>query len=162
MRTSILSAMTLALMAASTAAVAAQGSGHYYNHTTSTKRITLPNGNTAILSHFFEMTTTDNANDPMDHLAGSCSSQSIVSRDGETLAGSGVCFSKDSDGNSLTRWFKLDETGTTRCPHGCGSYGYLAGTGKFKGVTGGGTWKQTHKFGDAASSGSFSGTYKLP
>jgi hypothetical protein len=162
MRTSILTAITLALLTASAAAVAAQDSGHYYNHVTSEKKIPLPNGNTAILSHFFEMTTTDNANDPMDHLAGSCSAQSIVSKDGKTLAGSGVCFSKDSDGNSLTHWFKLDETGTARCPHGCGSYGYLAGTGKFNGVTGGGTWKQTHKFGDVASSGTFKQTSSKP
>lgn len=161
MRTSVLSVITLALLTVS-AAAAAQSSGHYYNHTTSEKRIALPNGNTAILSHFFELTATDKANDPMNHLAGSCSGQFIVSKDGKTLAGDGICFSKDTEGDSLTHWWKMDAAGTASCPNVCGSYGYMQGTGKFKGVTGGGTWKQTHRFGHEASSGTFTPSNRTP
>lgn len=162
MRTSILSAITLTLLAASAAAGAAGASGHYYNQLTSETKTTLPNGNTAILSHFSQITVTDNANDPMDHLAGSCSGQTIVSKEGKTLSSSGICFLKDTQGNSLTNWWKLDEDGTANCPDGCGNHGILSGTGKFKGLTGGGTWKRTYTFGDVASSGTFTQTSSKP
>lgn len=162
MRTSMLSAITLALLTASAAAAAAETAGHYYNHTTSEKKIALPNGNTAVQTHFFEMIVTDDANDPTNHLAGSCTSQTIVSKDGKTLSASGICFLKDSDGDSLPHWYKFGESGTASCPNGCGSYGFMPGTGKFKGLTGSGTWKQTHKFGDVASSGTFKQTYSKP
>lgn len=162
MRETILSAITLVLFTASAAAAAAEASGHYYNHDISQTKIALPNGNTAIQTHFFEMIVTDNANDPTNHLAGSCTSQTIVSKDGKTLSASGICFMKDTNGDSLPHWFKFGEAGTANCPKQCGSFGFMPGTGKFKGVTGGGTWKRTHKFGDVASSGTFKQTYSKP
>jgi hypothetical protein len=162
MRTSILSATAMALLSATAVAAAAQTSGHYYNHTTSVDRIALPNGNTAVQTRFFEMIVTDSVNDPTNHLAGSCSAQTIVSKDGKTLSASGICFMKDSDGDSLPHWFKFGETGTASCPEQCGSFGFMPGTGKFKGITGSGTWKRTHAFGDAASSGTFTQTYRTP
>lgn len=160
MRTSICFAITLAVLATSAAASAAGTSGHYYTHTTSRTRTVLPNGNTSVRWNYYILQATDNASDPMNNTAGHCTGNAILDKQGKQVAASGICFYKDEDGNSMPLSWTMDEAGTTKCPYGCGHYTLLPGTGKFKGMTGGGTFDQTHLFGDhEGSSGTFKGTY---
>ncbi len=164
MRMLTLPAITLALLAASSAASAAQATAHFYTHTISQTRTTLPNGNTSVLTRYYIHVVPDNADDPMGQRAGNCMGESIVAGDGKEIAASGICFTRDPAGNSVSHWWKMDEAGTAKCPHVCGHYGFLPGTGsgKFKGVTGGGTFVRTLAFGDEGSSGTARGTYKMP
>lgn len=161
MRMQTLSIMALALLTLSAAASAAESAGYYYNHTISESKTTLPNGNTSVLSQFYNQGASNNANDPVKNTAGNCSSNAIVSKQGKVLSATGICFRQDVDGNSFSYWWKMDEDGTAKCPSMCGSVGILGGTGKFKGMTGHGTFVQTHDFGDG-SSGTSRLSYQMP
>ena len=43
----------------------------------------------------------------------------------------------------------------------CGSWGYFAGTGRFKGLQGTGTWQRTNVIGDL-SWGTWKNSYSMP
>lgn len=161
MRMRLLTLPALLLLTLSAAASADETTGHYYIHAISETRSTLPDGNTAVLQHFYILGTSDNADAPMNNTAGNCTGNSIVSSEGKTLAASGICFRQDDQGNSFSYWWKRDESDSAKCPHGCGSYRIIDGTGKFKGLTGSGTYVVEHEFADG-SSGSSKGSYQMP
>jgi|GEM_PF-3077819 len=158
MRTFVFSALTLAVLAASAAASAASTSGHFYTHTTSRTKTALPDGNTSVRWNYYILQVTDNASDPLNNTAGNCSGNAILDKQGKELAASGICFFKDEAGDSVPLSWATDEAGTAKCPYGCGHFTFLPGTGKFKGMTGGGTFDETHLFGDHEGS---SGTLKI-
>lgn len=158
MRTSLFAGITLAVLAASAAASAASTSGHFYTHTTSRTKTVLPNGNTSVRWDYYILQVTDNASDPLNNTAGHCTGNAILDKQGKDLAASGICFFKDEAGDSLPLTWTMDEAGTAKCPFGCGHVTILPGTGKFKGMTGRGTFDQTHLFGDHEGS---SGTLKI-
>ncbi|MGA7966891.1 MAG: hypothetical protein WCB49_13575 [Gammaproteobacteria bacterium] len=158
MRTSIFSAIALAVLAASATASAASTSGHFYTHTTSRTKTVLANGNTSVLWSYYILQVTDNASAPMNNTAGNCTGNAIFDKQGKEIAGGGICFFKDEAGDSLPLTWSTDEAGTAKCPNGCGHFTMLPGTGKFKGMTGGGTFDETHLFGDHEGS---SGTLKI-
>lgn len=162
MRTKLLSFLALALLALAGAASAAESTGHYYTYTISKTKTDLANGNTSAVWQFYILGSSNNANDPQNNTAGNCTGHAIVSSQGKPVSESGMCFRQDSDGDSFSYWWKMDEAGTARCPDSCGSFGYVDGTGKFKGLTGGGTYVHTHDFAGGGSSGTYKDTYKMP
>jgi hypothetical protein len=143
------------LLAASAVALAGESTGRFTSHTGLTTETVLPDGGKAVVIHYYQLYVSDKADDPMNDTAGDCVGKLILSKEGKTISGSGVCFAKDVSGDGTSLWWKVDEAGTARCPDLCGSFGYVDAYGKFKGVTGGGTWVRTHLFGDGTN-----GTYK--
>lgn len=162
MRTLTLSVAVLALLAASGAASATESSGHYYNVPGTETKTTLPDGNISIQGQYYHLTQSDHAADPINATAGSCFDNVITTKAGKVLSGSGFCYEQDDQGNGTTLSWKIDEAGTAKCPAQCGTWQYVDGYGKFKGVTGGGTWTTTHRFANGVSFGTDTGNYKLP
>lgn len=94
------------------------------------------------------------ADDPASSLgpaAGTCSGSTVES---ESLSVGGHCDFVDMDGDVWTIWYKADQEG--------GSWGFLAGTGKFNGIHGGGTFRGGEAWSDGRGINYWDGTYTLP
>lgn len=148
----------IVLLAASVAAFAGDANGRFANHDTKVTQTVLADGRTVVSFDYYELWITDNADDPIANSKGDCAGRMILSKEGATLSGSGVCFTTNLSGDGTTLWWKVDEAGTSRCPDICGSWAYVNGYGKLKGVTGSGTWVRTVLFSDG-SLGTYKGTY---
>lgn len=157
MRRTGLPVILAVLLAASAGAYAADVSGHFANHDTQTMVTELPDGGKAVIFHYYELWIADTAEDPLGDAAGDCVGRMILDKEGAPTTGSGICFTRTTGGDGSTLWWKVDEAGTTRCKDICGSWGYIEGFGKYKGVTGSGTWIRTTLFSDG-SLGSYKGT----
>jgi len=158
MRRPGLLAALAALQLGGTAALAGQTAGTFAYHNGLTNETRLPDGRKAIAMHYYVLCVSDQADDPINNTAGDCLVNLIVSKEAKTLSGSGICFPKDVHGDGASLWWKIDAAGTADCPDQCGSYGYVDGYGRFKGVTGTGTWVRTQLFSDGAM-GTIKGTY---
>jgi len=148
--------LTVAAMAClSATASAGESVGYYTTHSGKSQETTLPNGHKIVVSHYYQLTKSEKEDDPISGMESDCVGQFLLNKDGNMIWGSGSCFSHNNQGDGSSWWWKVDETGTENCPDACGSFGYVDGFGKLKGVTGGGTWVRT----DLLASGSI-GTYK--
>ncbi len=67
----------------------------------------------------------------------------------------------DTQGDRMSFWWRQEEAGTESCPGACGSWGFFAGDGTYKGITGQGKWVQSALFPDGGS-GTWEGTYSIP
>lgn len=143
------------LLAASTNALAADSTGRYFEHTTSETETTLPDGRTALVYSAKQHSISDKADDPFNEASSDCFGRIILSKDGDVLSGSGMCFTKDVSGDGLNHAWKVEAVGTAECPGMCGSFRIVDAYGKFEGTTGSGTWTRTHEFSDGTA-----GTYK--
>ena len=142
--------MMVVLLAVSANVFAEESTVRFTSHNGLTTETALPDGRKAVVFHYYQLFVSDKADDPLNNTAGDCVVKLIFSKEGKTRSGSGVCFPKDVSGDGTTAWWKVDEAGTAKCPDLCGNFGYVEGYGKFKGVTGGGTWVRTHLFGDGS------------
>lgn len=94
----------------------------------------MPDGRTARRIH---QRGTILAEDPASSIHKSsqdCFGTMIMSADGPPAPGYGYCDGVDTDGDLWTIWWKNESGGGS-------NWGFLGGTGKFKGVEGGGTTK---------------------
>lgn len=132
-----------------------EATGRYFENTVSEKATILADGRTVLLFNTKQQATSDKASDPFNNVSGDCTGRMIFSKDGKVLSGSGMCFLLDESGDGLNQAWKFEEAGTSACPEMCGSFRIVDGFGKFKGVTGKGTWVRTHVFTDGTM-----GTYK--
>lgn len=144
-----------ALLAMSTTVSAGESTGYYTTHSGKSTETALPDGRKLVVSHYFQLAKSDKADDPINGSESDCVGQFLMDRDGKMLSAHGSCFSHNGKGDGSFWWWKMDETGTANCPDACGSFGYVDGFGKLKGVSGGGTWVRT----DVTPNGSF-GTFK--
>ncbi len=74
---------------------------------------------------------TDDPTNPFHLVAQDCASTNLVAADGSVERSSGYCASRDADGDMFWIWFWNSAEG--------GEWGLINGTGKFEGITGGGT-----------------------
>jgi len=153
--------LTLAASVAASAAESGSAKGHYANHVTSVDTVELPGGGSVQVSHFKQITFADNPNHPTHENALDCIGVLRADADGNTTMNSGSCFGEDGKGNSVSSWWRQDEAGTESCPTACGSWGYFDGGGKYKGISGTGTWVATMSF-ENANSGTWESSYSLP
>ena len=144
-----------ALLAVSATASAGESTGIYTTHSGKSTETALPGGRTLVLSEYYQLAKSDKADDPINGTESDCVGQFLMGSDGKMISASGTCFSHNGKGDGSSWWWKMDETGTSKCPDACGSFGYIDGFGKLKGVSGGGTWERT----DVMPKGSF-GTFK--
>lgn len=161
MQTRNLIAAAALSLACSAGAMAQQATGLFASHNGLTTETKLPDGRKEIVAHYYILFVSNKPEDPLNNTAGDCVVNMIQSADAKTLSGSGVCFPKDVHGDGASLWWKIEESGTVRCPDQCGTFGYVDGYGRFKGVTGTGSWVRTHLFNDG-SMGTITSTFTLP
>jgi hypothetical protein len=89
----------------------------------------LPDGRTVKHVTASGFSIVDNSQDPP--VNETCSGTRITAADGESWSENGYCFNFDPDGDAVWLWYKNTDAG--------GEYHFIAGTGKFEGITGGGT-----------------------
>jgi len=82
-----------------------------------------------------------------------CDGTTVLSADGKTSKGAGYCVNVDKAGDAAWIWWRSDLNG--------GTWGWIDGTGKFKGVEGGGTWKVMQTSPDGKSVNSWEGTWEM-
>lgn len=96
-------------------------------------------------------------NDDVDVQAGNgsmnCYGTAIVSPEGEQLSGSGSCHTVDEDGDTWSAWY----TGATG-----GEWGFINGTGKYAGISGGGTWENDVEYADGKAANTWTGSWTIP
>jgi hypothetical protein len=145
----------LSLVLASPTVVLAQqsgeGGGRYATRDVSAETVELPDGRSVQTTHYSQATFADDPSNPLDNHLGDCVGQFILSADGTPSAASGSCYSRDGDGDGVSYWWRMDESGTASCPDVCGSFGVFAGYGKYEGLTGTGTWQRTTVFPDGGT-----------
>jgi len=95
---------------------------------------------------------TDNPKQPMNGAKSACAGLFTVAADGKSSAGQGSCGYVDKAGDI----FWLSWQGTLAG----GNWRYHGGTGKFRGLTGGGTYTPVAS-GDGVSATKFEGSYQM-
>lgn len=84
---------------------------------------------------------------------GTCFTSSIIEADGEVWNGGGYCYEVDEEGDATWLWLKVADTG--------GTWGFIKGTGKYEGISGGGTSKVIKMWGDGKFQVSWEADYEL-
>lgn len=83
-----------------------------------------------------------------------CSGTRVSEADGEGFFESGHCVGIDIDGDMWWLWFRNTEAG--------GEYHFTGGTGKFKGITGGGKSEVTFEWADGKYFDTWKGSWEIP
>jgi hypothetical protein len=96
--------------------------------------------------------TTAQPDNPLNMNTQTCTGTTVTSADGKTGTGSGYCASVDADGDVTWMWFRGDLN--------AGTWGFLDGTGKFKGIEGGGTWKTKQRSADGRLINTWEGSWQ--
>jgi hypothetical protein len=147
-----------AMLVVSTGASAAESSGFYTTHSGKSYNTTLPDGRTITVSHYYQLAKSDKADDPINNMESNCTGRFVVSKEGQVLSASGICFSTQASGDGGTWWWKADEIGTAKCPDLCGSFGWVEGYGSLKNAKTAGTWVRTEVYAEG-SIGTYKSTY---
>lgn len=82
-----------------------------------------------------------------------CAGSNIMNAEGDQLDGAGTCEIMDTDGDLWWIWW----TGG-----GGGDWGFVNGTGKYSGITGGGSWKSETEYPDGRGMNSWVGSWTIP
>ena len=67
----------------------------------------------------------------------------------------------DVAGNGESYWWRQTDAATPACAAICGVWGFYSESGKFSGVTGGGTWKAAANFSDGTGMGTWEGSHEI-
>ena len=144
----VVSVMALALVIAVPAAFGEDNeSGRYATRNLSTDSTDLANGGRVDVVHH-QATFADQPDHPLDNTVADCVGMYRITPDGTLGSASGSCFSRSASGDGTSYWWRFEKQGTADCPGLCGTWGFYDGFGKFKGISGTGTWQQTADFGD--------------
>lgn len=138
----ILITLASLFLIAPAAAVAQSGeaTGHYATRTTMSTSTELADGGMMQLSHWTQVTFADERGAPLDRLLSDCVGAFRVEADESVTHASGSCMGKDAEGNMLSWWWQMTESGTDSCPDMCGAFGLYGGYGSYEGMTGDGSW----------------------
>lgn len=153
--------LTLATSFAVSAAESGSSKGHYANHNTALDIVELPGGGSVQVNHFKQFSFADDSNHPVHNSSSDCVGVTRVDADGNITSASGSCFGSNTEGDSVSWWWRQAEAGTATCPTRCGTFGYFDGGGKLKGISGTGTWVTTATYPDGGT-GTWKGSYSIP
>ena len=117
----------------------------------------LPNDQILQQSGYRMVVFATNPASPLNNISSHCTSATVAAGDGAVVSNSGFCYNMDAAGNGYSMWWQETEAGTSSCPTRCGQFGLYAGHGKFKGMTGMGTWRA----GSVLADGTGMGTWEL-
>jgi hypothetical protein len=130
--------------------VTGSGQGFYVPKTTTTYK--LADGRSVQQASSAGTLTAAQPDNALNMNSQDCDGTTVLSADGKTGTGSGYCVNFDKDGDAAWMWWRGDLTG--------GTWGFVDGTGKFKGVDGGGTWKTARQWPDGKFVNSWEGTWQ--
>ena len=129
------------------------GSGHAFRVPKASETYKLSDGRSVQQESDAGYLMAAQPDNPLNMNTQNCSGTMIASADGKTGTGSGYCISFDSDGDAAWMWWRGDLDG--------GTWGFMDGTGKFKGVDGGGTWKTKQRSADGKFIDTWEGTWQM-
>ncbi len=128
----------LGLLAACTVALAADNQALF--NPGATNVFDLPNGGSVVEQASSGFNLMGDTSDSL-HLSNmDCDGTTEFDADGNTVQGGGFCTLADKDHDALWLWWANDADGST--------WGVFAGTGKYEGATGGGTWDFSEQWPD--------------
>ena len=158
----LLCAVMILLLGGGTSTAFAQRSveGRYATHTISQDQTEMPDGSMMVTTRYHQTAFADDQSHPLDNTSADCVSLLHVSGEGAVMSASGSCFVIDADGDRTSFGLRMDEGGTDDCPGQCRSWGFFAGTGKFEGIEGGGTWENKTSFANG-DTGTWRGSYTM-
>jgi len=160
MRTSTLFTALLLMAAVPVVSLGQTADGRYATHNGHEMSEEMPDGSTVQMQHYTQITFANDRSHPMDNVSSDCMGRFHIAADGGLISAGGTCTGSDAEGNSSTFWWRADKVMTDDCADLCGSWGYFNGTGKFKGIQGGGTWIRSTQFANG-SSGTWEGKATL-
>lgn len=121
----------LALLAACTMALAADN--HLLLTPGTSHRFDLPNGGHVEQAAWYGFAIMGDESDPLHLSNEDCNGTTEFDADGNTVQAGGFCTLADKDHEAVWVWWAIDGNE--------GTWGVYAGTGKYEGATGGGTWE---------------------
>lgn len=141
-------------LAPGSAAQERSDSGSFSFSTTSAEEMPLGDGIVLMRAVQPGMILADDPASPLHRSATTCSGSSVMNTATQTAAIAGYCDMVDEDGDVWTAWYQGDQDG--------GAWGFLAGTGKFEGVQGEGTYRAGEAWSDGRGINYWEVTYTLP
>jgi len=110
-----------------------QGGGEGVFVTVHEESVALADGRTRRLYRTAGFVLADEGS-PFHRAEQDCSGAEILAADGKHLGAAGSCIATDPDGDVWWIWWRGDGKG--------GTWGFLGGSGKFEGITGGGSTRR--------------------
>ena len=130
-----------------------RGSGQGVYVQQSMDSFNLPHGGIAQRTSSSGFILADDPNNPLHRTNQNCSGTGIASSDGRNYSGSGYCDMIDASGSVAWIWYRGNETG--------GTWGFIDGSGRFDGVTAGGTYNIVLGWEDGKQINNWEGTYEI-
>ena len=128
----------LVLLAACTVALAADN--HNLFNPGARSEFDLPNGGSVANFAVSGFNIMGDTSDPLHMSNISCNGTTEYDADGDTVQSGGFCTMADKDHDAIWLWWAIDADG--------GTWGVFAGTGKYEGATGDGTWEYGEQWPD--------------
>jgi hypothetical protein len=135
------SALGLSLLAACTVALAADNVSFF--NPVAMNEFDRPDGGHVVESAASGFTIMGDTSDSLHMSNTKCDGTTQYDADGNVVQGGGFCTLADKDHEAIWTWWAMDADG--------GTWGVIAGTGKYEGATGSGTWE----FGERWPDGKF-------
>ena len=131
--------------------ITGQGEGYYVR--TVVEQVDLADGSSIqrILSEGF-LVAADPSN-PFHQNAQDCIGTGVFAADGSIISQAGYCHGTDEDGDMCWLWFSGDQD--------AGRWGFLSGTGKYEGASGGGTFTAGVVTPDGKAHNSWEGSWEM-
>jgi len=128
------------------------GTGSYVP--VSSDSVKLANGNTVVHQTSKGIVLSNDSKSIINLVTQDAGGSSVTDADGNLVEAHGYADGVDRDGDTFWIWWKNSPEGNT--------WGYVGGTGKFKGIKGGGTTKLLASFPDGRWTISWEGKVMLP
>ena len=116
--------------------------------------VTLENGGRLERLHLQTIIHADDDNSPINMNAQDCTGTSVYDAEGAFVMNTGHCHATDLEGDTWSMWYHHTPDGNT--------WGVLGGTGKFAGLTGGGTTVVEARHADGRLFLTYEGTIAAP
>ncbi len=143
--------MGLGLLVACTVVLAADN--HSLLNPGATNEFDLPNGGYVVEAASTGFMVMAETSEPMHKSKEDCNGTTEYDADGNTVQGGGFCTVADKDHDAYWVWWAVDADG--------GTWGIFAGTGKYEGATGGGTWEVSEQWPDGKYEANWRGEINL-
>ncbi len=141
----------LGLLAACTVGLAADN--HALFNPGPTNEFDLPNGGRVVEAANSGFSIMGDTGDSLHMSNMDCHGTTEFAADGSTVQGGGFCTLADKDHEAIWLWWASNADG--------GTWGVIAGTGKYEGATGGGTWETGKIWPDGKVENPWRGEIKL-
>jgi hypothetical protein len=149
----VFAALALCLLIPVAAAAQEEVAGTYVTYNLEQTITEQPDGSSRSRGTYEMFESTSDPDSLFNNTKSWCMGEDLLSESGEIISSAGACATHNPDGDTYWHWWRQEKAGTTDCPNACGSWGIFNGTGAFKAITGGGSWKVTATYPDQTGAG---------